>query len=112
MLRSLTSAISGLQNFQQRMDVIGNNVANVNTTAFKGARMDLADSFSQTLRSSSAGSGGNSGTPAMQIGSGVVIEAITNIYTQGAIARTGVGTDVALTGPGFFVVRDTISNST
>lgn len=111
MLRSLTSAISGLQNFQQRMDVIGNNVANVNTTAFKGGRVDLADSFSQTLRSSSAGTGGSSGTSAMQIGSGVAIQAITNVYTQGALARTGVGTDLAVTGSGFFVVRDTISNN-
>lgn len=111
MLRSLTSAISGLQNFQQRMDVIGNNVANVNTTAFKGGRVDLADSFSQTLRSSSAGSGGSSGTSAMQIGSGVSIQAINNIYTQGALARTGVGTDLAITGNGFFVVRDTISGN-
>jgi flagellar hook protein FlgE len=111
MLRSLTSAISGLQNFQQRMDVIGNNVANVNTTAFKGGRVDLADSFSQTLRSSSAGTGGSSGTSAMQIGSGVTIQAITNVYTQGALARTGVGTDLAVTGGGFFVVRDTISGN-
>jgi flagellar hook protein FlgE len=110
MLRSLTSAISGLQSFQQRMDVIGNNVANVNTTAFKSARVELADSFSQTLRSSSAGTGGNSGTPSMQIGSGVVIQAISNVYTQGALARTGVGTDLAITGSGFFVLRDTISN--
>jgi flagellar hook protein FlgE len=111
MLRSLTSAISGLQNFQQRMDVIGNNVANVNTTAFKGARVNLSDSFSQTLRSSSAGTGGSSGTSAMQIGSGTSIQAITNVYTQGALARTGVGTDLAITGGGFFVVRDTISNN-
>jgi flagellar hook protein FlgE len=111
MLRSLTSAISGLQNFQQRMDVIGNNVSNVNTTAFKGARVNLADSFSQTLRSSSAGTGGSSSTSAMQIGSGVSISAISNVYTQGALARTGVGTDLALTGNGFFVVRDTISGN-
>lgn len=111
MLRSLTSAISGLQNFQQRMDVIGNNVANVNTTAFKGARVNLADSFSQTLRSSSAGTGGSSGTAAMQIGSGVAIQAISNVYTQGAVARTGVGTDLAIAGNGFFVVRDTISGN-
>src|SRR5881409_3188448 len=106
MLRSLTSAISGLQNFQQEMDVIGNNIANVNTIAFKGAHVDLADSFSETLRSSSAGTGGSSGTPAMQIGLGVSIETIANQYTQGALARTGVNTDLAVTGNGFFVVRD------
>jgi flagellar hook protein FlgE len=110
MLRSLSSAISGLQSFQQRLDVIGNNIANVNTTAFKGARVGLADSFSQTLRSSSAGTGGSSGTTAMQIGLGVSVQSIHNIYTQGAFARTNVGTDLALTDDGFFVVRDPISN--
>lgn len=111
MLRSLTSAISGLQSFQQRLDVIGNNIANVNTTGFKGARVGLADSFSQTLRSSSAGTGGGSGTSAMQIGLGVGIQSITNQYTQGALSRTSVGTDLAITNGGFFVVEDTISNN-
>ncbi len=111
MLRSLTSAISGLQSFQQRLDVIGNNIANVNTTGFKGARVGLADSFSQTLRSSSAGTGGASGTSAMQIGLGVGIQSITNQYTQGALSRTSVGTDLAITNSGFFVVEDPISNA-
>jgi flagellar hook protein FlgE len=92
------------------MDVIGNNIANVNTTAFKTGRVGLADSFSQTLRSSSAATGGNSGTPAMQIGLGVAVQSITNLYTQGAFARTSVGTDLAITNNGFFVVRDTLSN--
>ena len=111
MLRSLSSAISGLQSFQQRLDVIGNNIANVNTTGFKGARVGLADSFSQTLRSSSAGSSVSSGTSAMQIGLGVAIQSINNIYTQGALARTSVGTDLAVTGNGYFVVRDPLNNN-
>jgi flagellar hook protein FlgE len=111
MLRSLSSAISGLQSFQQRLDVIGNNIANVNTTAFKAARVGLADAFSQTLRSSSAGTGGSSGTTAMQIGLGVSVQSINNLYTQGAFARTSVGTDLAITNNGFFVVRDPISNT-
>ena len=110
MLRSLTSAISGLQSFQQRLDVIGNNIANVNTTAFKSAHVNLADSFSQTLRASSAATGGSSGTSAMQIGLGVGIQSINNTYTQGALARTGVITDLAVTNSGFFIVRDPISN--
>ena len=110
MLRSLFSAISGLQNFQQRLDVIGNNVANVNTTAFKSSRVDLADSFSQTLRASSASNGGSSGIPGLQIGTGVLSTAVKNLYTQGALARTGLGTDLAIAGNGFFVVRDTVSN--
>ncbi|PYJ01670.1 MAG: flagellar basal body rod protein FlgG [Verrucomicrobia bacterium] len=111
MLRSLTSAISGLQNFQEQLDVIGNNIANVNTTGFKGARVDLADSFSQTLRSSSPGTASSSGTPAMQIGLGVSTQSIANQYTQGALARTGVGTDLAVTGNGFFDVRDPVSGN-
>jgi len=109
MLRSLTSAISGLQSFQQRLDVIGNNIANVNTTGFKTARVGFADSFSQTLRSSSAGTGGTSGVAAMQIGLGVGIQSISNLYTQGALSRTSVGTDLAITNSGFFVVKDPIS---
>jgi flagellar hook protein FlgE len=112
MLRSLTSAISGLQNFQQRMDVIGNNIANVNTTAFKSARVGFADSFSQTLRSSSAGTAGTAGTSAMQIGLGTSIQTINNLYTQGALARTAVTTDLAVAGSGFFVVRDPVSGNT
>jgi flagellar hook protein FlgE len=110
MLRSLYSAISGLQNFQERLDVIGNNIANVNTTAFKSARVDLADSFSQTLRASSPGSGSSSGASSIQVGTGVTTTAIKNIYTQGALARTGFGTDLAIAGNGFFIVRDTVSD--
>lgn len=109
MLRSLTSAISGLQSFQQRLDVIGNNIANVNTTGFKSARVGFSDSFSQTLRSSSAGTGGSSGVAAMQIGLGVGIQSISNLYTQGALSRTSVGTDLAITNEGFFVVKDPVS---
>ena len=110
MLRSLFSAISGLQNFQERMDVIGNNVANVNTTSFKAARVDLADSFSQTLRVSSGSQAGNSGSAAIQIGTGVTTTGIKNLYTQGALARTGLQTDLAIAGNGFFIVRDTVSD--
>ena len=111
MIRSLYSAISGLQQFQEQMDVISNNVANVNTTAFKSARTDFSDSFSQTLKQSSPGSGGASSTAAMQIGSGVATAAIKNIYTQGALSRTGVNTDLAIAGEGFFMVRNISTNA-
>src|SRR5262245_306723 len=109
MLRALTSAISGLQNFQEEMDVIGNNIANVNTTGFKSARVDFADSFSETLRVSSGGSATTSGAASLQIGSGVTTVAINNAYTQGALNRTGVQTNLAISGTGFFMVRDTVS---
>jgi flagellar hook protein FlgE len=110
MVRSLNSGISGIQQFQQRMDVISNNIANVNTTGFKSGRTDFADSFSQTLRSSSPASGSASGTSAIQIGSGVVTAAIKNIYTQGSVTRTGFQTDLAVSGDGFFVVRDPVTS--
>ncbi|MDW8343287.1 MAG: flagellar hook-basal body complex protein [Verrucomicrobiae bacterium] len=106
MIRSLTSAVSGIQQFQLRMDVIGNNIANVNTVAFKSARTNLADSFSQTLASSNLG-----GDAAAQVGLGVITSGIYNQYTQGAINRTGVETDLAISGEGFFVVRDPLSGN-
>jgi flagellar hook protein FlgE len=106
MVRSLNSGVSGLQQFQERMDVIGNNIANVNTTGYKSARAEFADAFSQTLRSTSVGISGRSGMAAMQVGSGVVAQAVKNNFTQGTINATGVKTDLAVDGDGFFVVRD------
>ncbi len=111
MVRSLTSGVSGLQQFQQQMDVIGNNIANVNTTAFKSARVEFADAFSQTLRTPSGGVGTASNTPAVQIGTGVTTSGIRNLYTQGAVTRTNAPTDVVVAGSGFFVVRDPVSNA-
>ncbi|MCL5096276.1 MAG: flagellar hook-basal body complex protein, partial [Candidatus Omnitrophica bacterium] len=100
MLSSLDSGLSGIQQFQEQLDVIGNNIANVNTTGFKGARAEFADSFSQTLQAATESSDGT------QIGTGVATGAIHDIHTQGIIKPTGVQTDVAINGQGFFVVRD------
>jgi flagellar hook protein FlgE len=102
MIRSLNSGVSGLQNFQQRMDVIGNNVANVNTTGYKSARTDFADTFSQTLTSA----GGNG-----QVGTGVSTAAVKTMTGQGALARTGHETDLAIVGNGYFAVRDATSDA-
>jgi flagellar hook protein FlgE len=103
MIRSLNSAVSGLQNFQQGMDVIGNNVANVNTTGYKAARSDFADAFSQTMLAS----GGSS----TQVGSGVATSAVKTMSAQGALARTGYQTDLAITGNGYFAVRDATTDA-
>ncbi len=111
MLRSLNTAVSGLRQFQDEMDVIGNNIANVNTTGYKAARVQFEDTFSQTLRGSSPALGNHSSVTAMQVGSGVAIGSIQNLHTQGAINRTGVDTDLAISGNGFFVVRDTVSGA-
>jgi flagellar hook protein FlgE len=102
MLRSLNTAVSGLQQFQEDIDVIGNNIANVNTTGFKAARVDFEDTFSQAL-------GG--GSPSNQVGTGVTTGAIQNNFNPGTVNTTGVGSDLAISGQGFFVVKDAASNS-
>lgn len=100
-----------MQQFQSRMDVIGNNIANVNTTGYKSARMDFADAFSQTYRGAGAGSGTTSNTDPIQVGTGVISTSIKSQFTQGAITRTGPQTDLAVSGDGFFVVEDPISGA-
>jgi flagellar hook protein FlgE len=112
MIRSLNSSVSGIQRFQERLDIIANNIANVNTTAFKGARMNFTDSFSQTLKTSSAGGASTSGQAALQVGTGVSTAAIQNNFGQGAITQTGNPLDLAINGQGFYLVRDVISGST
>jgi flagellar hook protein FlgE len=101
MVKSLTSGVSGIQQFQNKLDVIGNNIANSNTFGFKSGRADFEDSFSQSLQSSS---GGN-----VQIGSGVGTATVRSLFDPGLITRTGVPGDMAIAGDGFFVVRDPVS---
>ncbi len=93
-----------MQQFQQELDVIGNNIANVATTGYKGADVDFADALSQTMQ-------GGGATGSMQIGTGVTTDNIANRFTQGAINATGDPTDLAISGNGFFVVRDPVTNS-
>jgi len=99
---SLNTALSGLQQFQEQIDVIGNNIANVNTTGFKDARVDFEDVFSQALVGSS---------PSNQVGMGVTTGAIQNNFSPGTVSTTGVGSDLAITGQGFFVVKNATDSS-
>lgn len=107
MMRSMFSGVSGLRAHQTRMDVIGNNIANVNTVAFKSGRVTFQEIFSQTLRG--AGSPdmntGRAGTNPMQIGLGLGIGAIDTITTRGSVQRTDNPTDLSIEGDGFFIVR-------
>jgi len=103
MLIALDSAVSALDQFQQNLNVIGNNIANVDTTGFKSADMNFADAFSQTLGSNPSGS--------MQVGTGVLTASITNHFTQGSITGTSVPTDMAINGNGFFLVSDPSTGS-
>lgn len=106
MQRSLYSAVSGMRNHQTKMDVIGNNIANVNTTAFKAGGVLFQDILSQTIRGASGPQGGQGGINPMQVGLGMNIATITNNHTQGSLQVTGRSTDLAVQGSGFFMVSD------
>jgi len=106
-LISLFTAVSALQANQQFMDVVANNLANENTTGFKASRVLFADTLSQTLSAPSL-SGGNGA----QIGLGTSANTITSIFSQGSLQSTGLPTDLAIEGNGFFIVKDPTSLQT
>jgi flagellar hook protein FlgE len=105
MLRSLFAGVSGLRNHQVRMDVIGNNIANVNTVAFKAGRVTFKEGFAQLLQGASRPPGDQGGINPIQIGLGMQIGSIDQIFNQGNIETTGLGTDLAIQGDSLFVVR-------
>lgn len=106
MLRSMYSAVSGLQANQARMDVIGNNIANVNTVGYKASRMTFKEIFSQTIKGASAPQGDGGGTNPQQIGLGVSIASIDTLFTRGGAQRTDNPTDLSIDGNGFFIVSN------
>jgi len=103
MFSSLNTAVSALQQFQDDISLIGNNMANVNTTGFKDGIMNFADTLNQVI--------GLGGTTTEQIGSGVTTDSITSNFTQGTISQTGINSDLAVSGSGFFVVKDPSSGA-
>ena len=104
MLRSMYSGISGLKNFQTKLDVIGNNISNVNTHGFKKGRVVFKDLISQTTAGASGPSIGAGGVNAKQVGLGSQLAAIDTIHGTGSLQTTGRTLDVAMEGEGFFVV--------
>lgn len=110
MIRSLNTGVLGIKQFQTSLDAIGNNLANINTIGFKGARVDFSDTLAQTMRAPTPDTATTSGAAGMQVGNGVTVSAIKNQFTQGAIKQTGVRTDMAITGEGFFMVKDATTN--
>src|ERR1700759_723315 len=105
MPRALSSAVSGLRNQQTKMDVIGNNIANVNTVAFKAGRVTFKEGFTQVLRSATRPTDGMGGTNAAQVGLGSQIGSIDTQFTQGTLETTGNNTDLAIQGNSFFEVK-------
>lgn len=106
MIRSMYSGVAGMKAHQARMDVIGNNIANVNTYGFKSSRASFRDIFYQTLSGASAATNDKGGTNASQIGYGVQLGNISVNQSRSSFAMTDVGMDVAIAGEGFFQVQD------
>ena len=104
MLRSMYSGISGMKVNQTKLDVIGNNIANVNTTGFKSSRATFSDLLSQNSKSATAPSSTRGGTNSQQVGLGVQLASIDKIMTQGSMQTTNRSLDVAIDGEGYFMV--------
>ena len=105
MMRSLYSGVSGLQNHQTRMDVIGNNISNVNTNGFKRGRVNFQDMISQQMSGAAKPTDELGGVNPKEVGLGMTIASIDNVFTQGNLQSTGVSTDLAIQGNGFFLLK-------
>ncbi|WP_433749748.1 flagellar hook protein FlgE [Falsibacillus pallidus] len=105
MLRSMYSGISGLKNFQTKLDVIGNNIANVNTYGFKKGRVTFKDTMNQTISGASAAQNNRGGINPMQVGLGGTLASVDTITTQASLQTTGRPLDLAINGDGYFVVK-------
>ena len=103
MLRAMYAAVSGLKAHEEMLDVIGNNIANVNTIGYKSSSTEFADVLSQTIAGSSPPTAQVGGTNATQVGLGVQVQGIATDFGQGADQQTGRSTDLAVEGTGFFV---------
>lgn len=113
LLNSFNSGVSAIKTFSKSLEVIGDNIANVNTTGFKGSRVTNQDNFTQVLQQSNAGDGAaNPGINAMQIGSGTSVASISQRFSQGVLSNTAGPADLGVAGKGFFQVINPSNNST
>ncbi len=110
MVKSLYTGVSGLKTHQQRMDVIGNNIANVNTVGYKTDVVTFADVYYQTKRSPSAGTSTLGGVNPRQVGYGVKVSSVAANMTQSGYTQSDKTTDLALDGEGFFQLMDGAGN--
>ncbi|QQZ07943.1 flagellar hook protein FlgE [Heyndrickxia vini] len=110
MLRSMYSGISGMKNFQTKLDVIGNNIANVNTYGFKKGRVTFKDTMNQTVSGASGATAGKGGKNPMQVGLGSTLASIDIVDTQSSLQTTGRSLDLAIDGDGYFIVKNGNSN--
>lgn len=110
MMASLFSGVSGLKNHQVKMNVIGNNIANINTIGFQGSRVNFQEALVQTTRGAGRPSSITGGTNPVQLGLGMEIGAIDTLFKQGGLETTDQITDLAIQGSGFFVLGDANGN--
>ena len=110
MIRALYAAVSGLYNHQLKLDVIGNNIANVNTYGFKGSRITFAEALAQQEGAPYAPHDRFGGVNPMEVGLGVKTSSIDNNFAQGNLLSTGITTDLAIQDDGFFVLSDGLKN--
>jgi len=96
MIRAMYSGLAGMRNHQVRMDVIGNNISNINTTGFKGSRANFKDTLYQAMGVNNA----------CQVGTGLTVSGVSDNFAQGEIRATGKSLDLAISGNGFFGVQD------
>lgn len=114
MVRSMIAGVSGLRTHQSKLDVIGNNIANVNTWGFKSSSFNFTDAMYSTSISGSAGNvlaGGSGGRNASQVGYGVSTGSIQSSFTQGPMAPSGSNLDCMIDGTGFFLVGSMVNGS-
>src|SRR5438128_9888995 len=108
---SLFTGVSGLRAYQDMLNVVSNDLANINTTAFKSQRTRFADLLYQTLTEATGTSSGSvGGTNPLQVGFGVKVNAIDQDFSQGSLEPTAGQLDMAIQGKGFFVVNDGFQN--
>ena len=107
---AIFTGVNGLLVQQRKLDVVASNIANVNTIGYRGARVLFQDLFSQTLAGGSAPVGNFGGSNPQQIGLGVQIGSIDVNFEQGSLLTTGVSSDLAIQGNGFFVLSDSVAN--
>jgi len=105
MISSLQTGVTGLNQFQRKLEVIGNNIANVNTLGYKTGRTDFADTFSRSLNGTGASS-------TSQVGTGVGLSGVRTLFSQGTTVSNQSPTDLSIQGEGYFVVRDPVTNQT
>jgi flagellar hook protein FlgE len=111
LIGTMGSGVSALRTFMKGLEVIGDNIANVNTTGYKASSAKYADSFSNILQRSSAGGAASGGTAAIGVGTGVKLNGINTNFTQGSLASTGKDSDLGISGNGFFQVKNPVDGT-